>query len=129
MPRKMPFRPRSEPVAQTYPDGCVDIYSCDDLAEPGYQPKLRAVHVLRLQYAEQVLGINRLYLSRQNHAEIKRVLRVPRCPVSVFQLARDHMGQWYKIDFIQNVDGVLPQSQDLSLVAVTAEVEVQDGSI
>lgn len=129
MPRKLPFRPRSEPVAQTYPDGYVDIFSCDDLAEPGYQPKLKAVHVVRLNYAKQFLGINRVFQSRQAHAEIKKVVRVPKYPVTVFQLARDWDGTWYKIELVQEPENIFPASLDLSLSAVTAEVEVQDGTI
>lgn len=129
MPRKMPFRVGAEQIAQTYNDGYVDIFSCGDIAAPGYQPELKASFVARLQYAERVLGINRLYLSRQAHAEIKRVIRIPRSPVTVFDLARDHLGQWYKIDSVQNVDGVLPASIDLALSAVTSEVKILDESI
>lgn len=124
MPRKMPFRPRADKIAQTYNDGFVDIFSCADLAVPGYQPKLKATHVARLNYEKQFLGINRVYQSRQNHAEIKKVIRVPRGPVTVFQLARDHDGTWYRISLLQEPDGVFPASVDLSLTAVANEVEV-----
>lgn len=126
MQRKMPFRPRAEQIAQAYNDGFVDIFSCEDIAKPGYQPKLKATHVLRLNYAKQFLGINRIYKSRQDHAEIKKIVRVPKCPVSVFQLARDYTGMWYRVDLVQEPENVFPASLDMSLVAVTAEVEVQN---
>lgn len=126
--RKVPFRPAENPIVQTYTDGFVDVFACEDAAQPGYQPVIRAVFLHRLLYAEQVLGINRLYLSRQNHKEIKRVIRVPRGPASVFQLVRDETGQWFQVDFIQNVDKVYPASLDLSLIAVTADVEADDAA-
>lgn len=124
MPRKMPYRPGNDRIAQTYNDGFVDIFQCDDLAEPGYQPKLRATHLARLNYEKQFLGINRVFQSRQAHAEIKKVIRVPKGPVTVFHLARDHDGTWYRIELVQDPDGVFPASVDLSLSAVASEVEV-----
>lgn len=126
MPRQMPFRPRSEQVAQTYPDGYVDIYNAEDAASPGYQPKIRVTKVCRLKYEKQALGINRVYLSRQNHAEIKKVVRVPRREVTPFQLARDEAGQWFRIELVQDAMNVYPPSLDLSLSTVTADVEVQN---
>lgn len=124
MPRKTPFRPGNDRIAQTYNDGFVDIFQCDDLASPGYQPKIRATHVARLNYEKQFLGINRVYTSRQAHAEIKKVVRVPRGPVTVFQLARDHDGTWYKVELVQEPENIYPASADLSLSAVANEVEV-----
>lgn len=128
MPRKMPFRPRSDRIAQTYNDGFVDIFSCADLAAPGYQPKLKATLMMRLNYEKQFLGINRVFQSRQAHAEIKKIVRVPKSPVSVFQLARDFDGTWYKIELVQEPENIYPASVDLSLAAVTTEVEIQDDS-
>lgn len=124
MPRNMPFRPRNDRIVQTYNDGFVDIFSCTDLAAPGYQPKLKATHVMRLNYEKQFLGINRAYISRQAHAEIKKVIRVPRSPVTVFQLARDHDGTWYRVELVQDPENIYPASVDLSLSAVANAVEV-----
>lgn len=125
MPREMPFRPGNDRIAQTYNDGFVDLFTCADLAAPGYQPKLEATHVARLTYEKQFLGINRVYQSRQAHAEIKKIVRVPKSPVTVFHLARDFDGVWYKIELVQEPEGVYPPSLDLSLSRVTAEVEVE----
>ena len=123
--RRQPFRPRNEQIVQTYNDGYVDIFDTADGAQVGYQPKVKALHVLRLPYEKQYLGINLVYQSRQNHAEIVKKLRIPEAPVRVFQLVRDQFGQWLEISLIQNADGVMPPSLDLSLKAVTADVEVQ----
>lgn len=125
MPRKMPYRPGADRIAQTYNEGFVDLFTCADLAAPGYQPKLKATHVARLNYEKQFLGINRVFQSRQAHAEIKKIVRVPKSPVTVFQLARDFDGVWYKIELVQEPEGVYPPSLDLSLSRVTAEVEVE----
>lgn len=126
--RKTPFRPDAE-ICQAYNDGFVDVFASEDVSAPGYQPVVRAVYLHRLYYAERRLGINRLYLSRQNHAEIQRVLRIPRSPITSFQLVRDERGQWFQVDSIQNVENVFPASLDLALVAVTADVEVQNEPI
>lgn len=123
--RRHPFRPRNEQIVQTYNDGYVDIFDTADGAEVGYQPKVTATHALRLCYEKQYLGINLVYQSRQAHAEIVKKLRVPEAPVRVFQLVRDQFGQWFEISLIQNADGVMPPSLDLSLKAVSADVEVQ----
>lgn len=125
MPRKMPFRPGNDRIAQTYNEGFVDLFMCADLAAPGYQPKLRATHAARLNYEQQFLGINRVFQSRQAHAEIKKIVRIPKNPVTVFQLVRDFDGVWYKIELVQEPEGVYPPSLDLSLSRVTAEVEVE----
>lgn len=123
--QRQPFRPREETICQTYNSGFVDVFETSDGAEVGYQPKVQASHVLRLCYQEQFLGINLVYKSRQDHAEIVKKIRVPRSPVRVFQLMRDHNGQWFEISLIQKADGVYPESLDISLKAVTADVEVQ----
>ena len=125
MQRKTPFRPDTE-ITQTYNDGAVTIYSASDGAVPGYQPVIVAKKKCLLHFEERVLGINRLYLSRQNQMEIKRVIRVPRVPIVTQDLARTHDGQWYRIDAVQNVKDVWPASLDLSLVAVRQNVEVHD---
>lgn len=123
--QRQPFRPRREEIVQTYNSGFVDVFDIADGAAVGYQPKVKASHVLRLCYEEQYLGINLVYLSRQNHAEIVKKIRVPKAPVRVFQLVRDQFGQWLEISLIQTADGVTPEALDISLKAVTADVEVQ----
>lgn len=123
MSRKAPFRPTNE-ITQTYNDGVVKIFSVKDGATPGYQPVLQARHTYCVAFAERVLGINRLFLGRQNRVEISKVLRIPRIPVSTLDLAQTHDGSWYSINSVQSVEGVFPPSLDISLVAEERTVEI-----
>ena len=123
MPRKNPFRPGSE-ISQTYNDGIAKIYTVTDGAKIGYQPELKAKLTYQLPFAERVLGINRLFLGRQNRVEISRVLRIPRVNVSALDLVKLHDGKWYSIDSVQSVEGIYPPSLDLSLVAENRKIEV-----
>lgn len=123
MPRKMPFRPGNE-ISQTYNDGIARIYAVSDGAMIGYQPELKAKLTYQLPFAERVLGINRLFLGRQNRVEISRVLRIPRVQVSALDLVKLHDGSWYSIDSVQSVEGIYPPSLDLSLVAEKRKIEV-----
>ena len=123
MSRKVPFRPANE-ITQTYNDGVVKIFASKDGAAPGYQPVLKATQTYCVSFAERVLGINRLFLGRQNRVEISKVLRIPRIPVSTLDLAQTHDGCWYSINSVQSVEGVFPPSLDISLVAEERTVEV-----
>lgn len=121
--RKTPFRATNE-ISQQYNDGVVKIYSVTDSSEPGYQLKEEPTLKYSLAFEERALGINRLYLSRQNHAEIKRVIRVQRVDISSQDVAITHDGKQYRVDTVQAVLGVYPPSLDLSLVIVEQNFEV-----
>lgn len=121
--RKAPYRPNNE-ISQQYNDGVVKIYTVTDSAKPGYQPKEKPELKYRLAFEERALGINRLYLSRQNNAEIERVIRVQRVNISTQDLAVTHDGKQYRIDTVQAVQDVYPPSLDLSLKAVEQKFEV-----
>ena len=121
--RKVPFRANNE-ISQQYNDGVVTIYAVADSAKPGFQPKQELTKKFTLAFEERALGINRLYLSRQNQAEIKRVIRVQRVPISSQDVAITHDGQQYRVDTVQAVQGVYPPSLDLSLRAVEQKFEV-----
>lgn len=123
MPRKTPFRPGNE-ITQAYNDGIAKIYVVADGAKTGYQPVLKASLSYTLPFCERVLGINRLFLGRQNRVDISRVLRIPRVNVSALDAVQLHDGKWYSIDSVQSVEGVYPPSLDLSLVAEKGKVEV-----
>ena len=123
MPRKMPFRPGNE-ITQAYNDGIAKIYAVADGAKVGYQPVLQASLSYTLPFCERVLGINRLFLARQNRVEISKVLRIPRVNVSALDLVKLHDGKWYSIDSVQSVEGICPPSLDLSLVAEKRKIEV-----
>lgn len=121
--RKTPFRPNNE-ISQQYNDGIVKIYTVTDAAKPGYQPKEQLKLKYSLAFEERALGINRLYLSRQNNAEIKRVIRVQRVNISSQDVAITHDGIQYRVDTVQAVQDVYPPSLDLSLKAIEQNFEV-----
>lgn len=121
--RKAPFRPSNE-ISQQYNSGMVEIYAVTDTAKTGYQPVMALEHKFSLRFEERALGINRLYLSRQNQAEITRVIRVQRVAVSPQDVAITHDGKQYRIDTVQAAMDVYPPSLDLSLVAVEQNFEV-----
>ena len=121
---KAPNRPVNE-ITQSFNDGVVTIYAFENAAPPGYRPAERLTRKVVLRYAEQRLGINRLYMSRQNQAEIERVLRVPRVEsISNQDVAITESGKQYRIDYAQSVADVWPPSLDLSLTKVEQEYEV-----
>lgn len=121
--RKTPFRPNNE-ISQTYNDGLVTIYSTSNSAEPGRQAKEQLTPKFSLRFEEEALGINRLYLSRANKAEINRVIRVPRVDISSQDVAITHDGITYRIDTVQGVKGVWPASLDLALRRIENNFEV-----
>lgn len=121
---RAPNRPTND-ITQSFNDGVVTIYSVENSAPPGYRPAERLTRKMALRYAEQRLGINRLYMSRQNQAEIERVLRVPRVEsISNQDVAITESGKQYRIDYAQSVADVWPPSLDLSLTKVEQEYEV-----
>lgn len=121
--RKTPFRPNNE-ISQQYNDGVVKIYTVTDSAEPGRQVKEKLELKYTLAFEERALGINRLYMSRQNQAEVKRVIRVQRLNISSQDVAITHDGKQYRVDTVQAVQGVYPPSLDLSLRAAEQKFEV-----
>ena len=121
---RAPHRPDNE-ITQELNSGVVYIYSVEDSAQPGYQPKPALKLKLTLRYEEQRLGINRLYLSRQNQAEVEKVIRVPRQDsISNQDVAILENGSQYSIDYTQTVQDVYPPCLDLSLVKVEQNYEV-----
>ena len=121
---RAPHRPDNE-ITQEMNSGVVKIYSVEDSAQPGYQPKPSLNLKLTLRYEEQRLGINRLYLSRQNQAEVEKVIRVPRQDsISNQDVAILENGSQYSIDYTQTVQDVYPPCLDLSLVKVEQDYEV-----
>lgn len=121
---RAPHRPDNE-ITQELNSGVVYIYSVEDSAQPGYQPKPALKLKLTLRYEEQRLGINRLYLSRQNQAEVEKVIRVPRQDsISNQDVAILENGSQYSIDYTQTVQDVYPPCLDLSLVKIEQDYEV-----
>lgn len=124
MRKAKPTRPAAE-ITQPFNDGVVRIYTLFDAETGGMQPKVTGVLRLTLRYAEQRLGINRLYLARQNQAEVVRVIRVPRHPISNQDGAVTEDGTRYGIESVQSVPDVWPPCLDVSLKCIDQIFDVR----
>lgn len=123
MPWKAPYRANNA-ITQSYNDGVVSIYTVEDVAQPGYQPKPEKTLKVVLRYEEQRLGIHRYYSARQNQIDVQRVIRVQKSvPINNQDLAETEDGRKYRIDLVQSVSDVFPASLDLTLAAVKQGVD------
>ena len=96
----------------------------EDGGAAGYRPKQVLKEKFVLRFAEQRLGINRLYQGRQNQVEIARVIRVQKAGEISTQDVAVIGGTQYRIDTVQAVPEVFPACFDLALVRITQEYEV-----
>lgn len=123
--RKLPTRPDAD-ISQTFNSGMVQVFSTRDSADVGHAPVVERKLKCTLRYEEQRLGINRLYLSRQNQAEVVRVIRVP-LPKGIRISSQDEAstedGTCYRIDTVQVVQNCWPPALDLSLRAVEPDYD------
>lgn len=109
---------------QTFNDGIVDIYSVNNVAEPGNKPVDGLTFKLKMNFEEEKVGITRKYLSRQDQSEITKLIRVQR-----IESLNEHDvavidGKQYDIDLIQSVPDVVPKCLDLSLVRLEVTYEI-----
>lgn len=127
---KAPYRAKGE-VSQRYNDGVVRIYSVEDTAAPGYAPVETPTHKITLRYEERRLGISRYFYGQQNQLQIDRVLRVQRAgKITSQDIAVTEDGQNYRVDLVQSVPDVWPESMDLTLSKIEQiiETETEGGS-
>ncbi len=120
---KAPDRKKGE-VSQSFNDGIVQICRTTDGGAAGCRPKQVLKEKFVLRFAEQRLGINRLYQGRQNQVEIARVIRVQKAGEISTQDVAVIGGTQYRIDTVQAVMDVYPPCLDLALVWITQEYEV-----
>lgn len=119
-----PYRPAGE-ITQRFEDGTVDIYTVTDEAVPGYRPRPKLAHKVKLRYEERRLGIQRYYTGMQNQVNIQRVVRVPRSvPISSQDVARTEDGIFYRIDLVQAATDTYPPSADLTLAKVSQNFDI-----
>nr|DAS40717.1 MAG TPA: hypothetical protein [Caudoviricetes sp.] len=124
MPWKAPYRANNA-ITQSYNDGVVSIYSVEDAARPGYQPEPELTKKVSLRYEEQRLGIQRYYSGRQNQVDIERVIRTQRVGnVNNQNVAITEDGRQYRVDLVQSVMDVWPESVDITLAKIEQEFEV-----
>lgn len=120
---RAPGRPDHK-ITQCYNDGFVHVYSVTDEARPGFQPIERLTEKVALKYEERRAGIQRHYEARQNQIRVERVVRVQHAGgVTSQDVVVDEHGRSYRVDLVQFVPDVYPQSDDLTLVAYRQEVQ------
>lgn len=126
MPWKAPTRPKNDNgVTQNYGDGIVTVYEVTNTAQPGYKPVEGLSKKVSLRYEEQRLGIQRYYSGSQNQVEIERVIRTPRAGnVNNQDVAITEDGRQYRIEMVQSVLGIYPESIDITLAKIEQEYEV-----
>ena len=124
---KAPYRAKGE-ISQRYNDGIVRIYSVTDTAEPGYAPVETPTEKIKLPYEERRLGITRYFSGAQNQMQIDRVLRVQRAgKVNTQDIAVTEDGQNYRVDLVQSVPDVWPESVDLTLSKIEQVIDLTEG--
>lgn len=124
---KAPYRAKGE-VSQRYNDGVVRIYSVEDTASPGYAPVETPALKITLRYEERRLGISRYFYGQQNQLQIDRVLRVQRAgKVTSQDIAVTEDGQNYRVDLVQSVPDVWPESVDLTLSKIEQVIDLTEG--
>ena len=97
----------------------------EDAARPGYQPEPKLTKKVSLRYEEQRLGIQRYYSGRQNQVDIERVIRTQRVGnVNNQNVAITEDGRQYRVDLVQSVMDVWPESVDITLAKIEQEFEV-----
>lgn len=123
---KEPSRKTRSQITQSFNSGVVCIYTVTNVAQPGRRPVESPVLKFTLRYEEQRLGINRLYMSRQNQAEIVRVLRIPRVKAIYPQdIAITEDGEQYRIDYTQSVSDAWPDCLDMSLTKIEQKIDIE----
>lgn len=124
---KAPYRAKGE-VSQRYNDGVVRIYSVENTAAPGYAPVETPALKITLRYEERRLGISRYFYGQQNQLQIDRVLRVQRAgKVTSQDIAVTEDGQNYRVDLVQSVPDVWPESVDLTLSKIEQVIDLTEG--
>ena len=124
---KAPYRAKGE-VSQRYNDGVVRIYSVEDTAAPGYAPVETPSLKITLRYEERRLGITRYFSGQQNQLQIDRVLRVQRAgKITSQDIAVTEDGQNYRVDLVQSVPDVWPESVDLTLSKIEQVIDLTEG--
>ncbi len=117
---------KTETKIQSYPDGLAEIYSVQDVSQPGEMPHEKLVCPLKLRFEERTVGINRYYAAMSEQIRIERLIRCPRLQSVVTQnvvLLSGGNGVQYRIKQIQYPAGVFPLSMDLSLERITENYE------
>lgn len=117
-PWKAPRRAEHK-VTQDFNDGMLTVYRVTDEAQPGYLPQEKLTKVVSLPYARRKVGLYRYYQAKQEQTRVQKVLRVPEPAQKIKRLNKviTEDGEEYRIDLVQTVPDVYPESLDLTLAA------------
>ena len=105
----------------TFNDGIADIYTAENVAEPGNNPVYKLVNLRELRFAYRTVGAVRFYIAKQANIEISKTIIVPRgVPISVHDVVilKTEDGQeseQYDIEQVQPKTDTRPYSVLLSL--------------
>ena len=111
---------------QTFNDGVVDIYSVENIAEPGNMPHEGLISkYIGLRCEERTVGMARFWAANQNNVKIDTLIRVPRLrDVSTQDVAILSIdNKQYKIKQVQYPPDVQPPVMDLSLERLEADYD------
>lgn len=111
---------------QMFNDGIVNIFSVENIANPGDKPKEGlTLKVGPLRYHERTVGMSRFWTAMQAAVQIDMVLRTPQIrSISAQDVAIPNDGEQYKIVQIQYPEDVDPPVMDLSLQRLEATYDL-----
>lgn len=116
MPRRIPNRNGDE-ISVRFNDGWAEVFRVEDEAPPGYQPQPVLKQEMRLPFQNRTVGVNRYYNAKQNQIEIELVIRVPKPDKTITNKNVVKVAdKTFRIDFVQEIKDVFPESLDLTLV-------------
>lgn len=114
--------------AQKYPDGVVQIYRTENIAEPGNMPEEGTVRKATLRYRRRTIGNARYYEAMQNNAKVDIVIRcLYRKEVSVQDIAVI-LGEeeQYIITRVMDTESSVPREMELTLERIDADYDEVD---
>lgn len=127
---KAPGRPDHK-ISQTYNSGLLSVFAVSDAAEPGLKPRRERSLRATLPFDERRVGVGRFYQSAQAMAKIERVLRIPRSSVEINirdQVSVTGSEALYRVEQVQSVPDVWPESLDISLSRIDADSTSKGGA-
>ena len=120
------MKPRVKQIDQQYDDGVLKVYGTKDISAPGEFENIQTVvKYSNVRYQNRTVGYNRFLQGRQVDLEIQRLLRIPKLPeINIYDIVETENGHQFKIEQVQDPQGVYPASLDLSLSVLKQRVEV-----
>ena len=113
-------------LTQQFNDGIANIYSVDNISQPGNMPKDGlTLKVGSLRYEERTVGMSRFWAASQEQTKIARLLRLPRIDsVERADVVIPIDGKQYEIMQVQYPPDIEPACMDLSLERLEVAYDV-----